>query len=122
MVMPVARRLKGNVLRGFADHRTAIGRAYTQLVRDKQSELGELPRSARPIIREWARVVLELDRNAAELEKSGVRRRGMDCRRLKREVKVLRFTMLKLDQRLQQLAGLQKEITDPFEALFAGDA
>jgi len=90
-------------------------------VRDKQSELGDIPRSARPILREWARVVLELDRNAVELEKSGIRRRGIDCRRLKRETKLLRFTMLKLDQRLQQLAGVQKETTDPFEALFAGD-
>ena len=114
----MARRLKGGVLRGFVDHRTRIGRMYTELVRDKQAELGMLPRSARPILREWARVVIELDRNSIEMQKPSVRKRGTDLRRLKRETRVLRLTMLTLDKRLQQLAGLHKEAADSLAELF----
>ena len=106
----MSRGLKGNVLRGFADHRSQIGRAYTELYRDKQAELGVLPKSARPLLREWARVVLDLERTALDLEKPSIRKQATMSRRLRREQKVLRFTLLKLEQRL---AGLASENHDP---------
>ncbi len=115
----MSRRLKGEVLRGFADHRTRIGRAYTQLVRDKQAELGTFPKSAKPLLREWARIILELNQSVTELQKPSLRKRPTDFRRLRREVKVQRLMMLKLDQRLRYLAGLHQEATDPMAALFA---
>ena len=113
----MARQLKGGVLRAFPDHRSKLGITYTQLVRDKQDELGALPRSARPLLREYARLVIELDQNGVEIQNPSVRKRAMDFRRLKREIRIQRLTMLKLEQRLQQLASQQRE-SDSFEALF----
>ena len=114
----MARKLKGGVLRAFPDHRSKLALAYSQLVRDKQDELGTLPRSARPVLREYARLVIELDQNAIEIQKPSVRKRAMDFRRLKREIRIQRLTMLKLEQRLQQLASQQQASVDPLEALF----
>ena len=117
----MARGLKGAVLKGFADHRTTIGRIYTEIYRDKQDELGALPRSARPILREYARLVIELDQNATEAQKPSLRKRPTEFRRLKREIRAQRFTLLKLEQRLYQMANQQQASVDHFAELHNGE-
>jgi len=99
----VSRALKGDVIRGFSDHRTRIGRQYTRLIREKQDEIGTVPKGSRHVLREWARVILQLNEIAADLEKPSTKKQAMACRRLKRDQKVLRFTMMRLEEHLERL-------------------
>lgn len=84
-------------------------------------QLGKMPICGRPLVREYGRVIVELERNAIELERATSRRHLTDARRLRREAKVLRFTMLKLDQRLQQLAGSKNRGRDALADLLSED-
>jgi hypothetical protein len=79
---------------------------------------GHVPSCAKPLLREYGRIVVELERNSPELQRAMTRRHLTEARRLRREARVLRFMLLKLQAQLERLAGIQQEHTDPLESLF----
>ncbi len=115
------RKLKGAVPRAYPDHRRADARRYTELLRAVTARLGLLPRAAAPTLREYGRTALGLEDLAEEYATARARRRLTEMRRIRREQSRLRLTMLGLERRLEQLAGVHREAMDPLEALMAED-
>jgi hypothetical protein len=112
------KRLKGSVPRAFPDHRRREAKRYAEAVGALVERLGELPRSARTALKEYGRVAVMLDLLNEQHDHAIARRRLGDARRLRRELKVSRFLMIKLEQQIERQAGLQAPV-DPMAALFA---
>jgi hypothetical protein len=106
------RRLKGAIPRAFKDHRSAEARIYTDVLRSVVDRLGELPKGARPTLREFGRAVLALEDLAEEYTREKSRGRITVMRRIRREQSRLRLSMLALEKRLEQFAGLNVSDND----------
>jgi len=56
------RALAGRIPRAFKSHRSPEGAAYGEVCRAKLQRLGALPKDAMPLLREFGRLTVELDR------------------------------------------------------------
>jgi hypothetical protein len=98
------RALKGGIPRAFRSHKSPDGAAYGRYVRAILAQLGELPGSARPTLREAGRAAVELERLGFEQEQARTQRRRRDERRIRRQQVILRTQLLTLEKRLEELA------------------
>jgi len=99
--------LAGGIPRAFANHQTTEGAAYREVVRAKLERLGTLPKDARPVLREWGRIAVELDLLGRRLDAQRAlkRPRKLELRRLGSESRKLRIQMLLMERRLDDLAA-----------------
>lgn len=99
------RRLKGAIPRGTKDHRTSEGILYRESVRAIQ-ERYRLDRAARPLLREYGLLCVDLERLAEQIEVARTRtNRPIDLRRLLRQQRIARSQLLGIERRLEELAG-----------------
>jgi hypothetical protein len=102
--------LAGRIPRCFANHQTPEGAAYREVVRAKLERLGTLPKDARPVLREWGRLAVELDRLGQRLDyvRSMKQPRKAELRRLQSESRKCRVQLLMYERRLDELAAATK--------------
>lgn len=110
-------RLKDGIPPALGDHRTKTGRTYGAAVRAVYAQFPNLPPCARVLVKEYGRVVVELDQNGPAQERALARRRLTEARKLRREAKVLRFLLLKVYGQIERLAGAAGMVSDPLDAL-----
>jgi hypothetical protein len=110
-------RLRHGIPRAFKTHKSPQGRLYSAYCRAKLARYGPLAKDALLILREAGRTVVQLDWLNRECDHAMERRRLSDCRRFRREIKVSRFMLLRLEQQLERLAGV-KVASDPMAELF----
>lgn len=91
--------------RGLRDHRTPDGRRYGTYLVALLARLGPLSSDARPTLVEAGRCAVELEHLAEELEQARARRRRRDMNRIRRSQFACREQMLRLERRLEELAG-----------------
>ena len=114
------RVLKGSVPRAYKDHRRREAKRYAEVVSDLVERLGKVPKCARPLMNEYGRLTMTLEFLNDEHDRAIGLRRLSDARRLRRELKVSRFLLLKLQNRIEYLAGIQEESpADLMDGLFA---
>ena len=100
----------------MADHRTALGRVYTEDCRAISSRypVGSV---GRHWVKEHGRVAVDLDRVGSEIERlyQKPNPRLRDLRRLKREQRILRAQLLAVERRLEELArvGTRPPLSKP---------
>ena len=117
------RSLKGSVPRAYKDHRRKEAKRYAEVVSDLVERLKNVPKCARPLMKEYGRLTMTLEFLNDEHDRAISLRRLSDARRLRRELKVRRFLLLKLQNRIEYLAGIQEEShTDLMDGLFAEEA
>lgn len=114
-------RLKDGIPRAFSDHRRKESRLYNEAVRGLYKQYATIPPCARPFAKEFGRVTVELDRNAALQQKAFEKGRLADSRRLRREARVLRFTLLKLQGQIERLSGGKAEPSDALDKFFSAE-
>lgn len=113
------RGLKGSIPRGFKDHRRKEARRYGEVVRDLAERLKTIPKCARPLMREYGRLTGQLEFLNDEHDRAVGLRRLSEARRLRGELKVARFLLLKLQRQIEHLAGLPDDSkADPLDAFF----
>ncbi len=98
--------LAGRIPRAFRNHQTPEGYRYREAVVAKLARLGPLPADARPVLKEWGRVVVELELLGHRLEavRAMQRPRRIELRRLGSEARKLRVQLLMYERRLDELA------------------
>ena len=95
----------GVIPRAFANHRTPEGYAYRTYLTGILERLGPLPAIAGPTLREVGRLAVELNATGRELEAARKRNRRKDIARLRRAMTPMRTQLVKLEQRLEELAS-----------------
>jgi hypothetical protein len=117
------RGLKGSIPRGFKDHRRRIARRYAESIRDLTERLKTVPGGARPLLREYGRLTIQLEFLNDEHDRVVGLRRLSEARRLRGELKVARFLLLKLQRQIEHLAGLPEDskAADPLDVFFSGE-
>ncbi len=102
--------LAGRIPRCYRDHRTLVARNYREIVEAKLERLGTLPRDARPVLREWGRVSMELEQLGERLDAMRALKqpRREQVRRLQSESRKLRVQLLMLERRLDDMAAATK--------------
>ena len=103
------RGLKGSVPRAYKDHRRKVAKRYSEVVADLADRLKTVPKCARPLMKEYGRCAMQLELLNEEHDRAVGLRRLSDARRLRGELKVSRFLLLKLQARIESLAGLQQD-------------
>jgi hypothetical protein len=103
------RVLGSGVPRAYRDHRRLEAIAYRQYVAALMERLGPLPVSAIPTLREAGLVNGELE----EMALLSASRRRQDQRRLHRRRASLRFQLVALEKRLEELAKEQRRVQPP---------
>jgi hypothetical protein len=98
------RALGSGIPRGFKDSRSKEAVVYRRAIQANRERLGELPKSALPLEREYGRAVVELERLGGALDEAVKRRRRRDASRLRRQLVTLRTQFLSLERRLEELA------------------
>jgi hypothetical protein len=98
--------LQGRIPRVYKDHRTKVALQYREYVEAKMERLGQLPKDARPVLREWGRVAVELDLIGQRLDtvRGFAKPRRAEVQRLRSESRKLRVQLLMLERRLDELA------------------
>ena len=99
------RRLKGGIVRVCQDARSADGRRSRLFQEAIRAQWGNLPPVALPLVREAARLDLELHHAGAELDVARGLRRRRDVARLRRQMTPMRGQLSRL---LEQIAALAK--------------
>lgn len=116
------RALKGSVPRAYKDHRCKKAKRYSEAVTDLTARLDAVPKCARPLMKEYGRLAVQLEFLNEEHDRAVGLRRLSDARRLRGELKVSRFLLLKLQARIESLAGIQKDTaSDSLDAFFAAE-
>lgn len=97
-------RLASGVPRAYPDHRRRVARAYRAAVAEIRERLG-LNGNADVLLREYGRLVVELDDLAAQAEDlRGRPRRHRDAARVARRRVILRSQLIALERRLEERA------------------
>jgi hypothetical protein len=102
------RRLKspqGAIPRAYPDHRRADALRYRSYCLAVLAQLGPLPAVALTTLREAGRAAVELGRLSDDLETARVRRRRADVARARKASFMLREQLVRLERRLEELAG-----------------
>jgi hypothetical protein len=101
--------LAGRIPRAFKNHKTPEGAAYRDYVRALLRRLGgSLPDDARVTLREAGRLAVELQSMGRDLEAARARRRRRDVHRLRRAMVPARTQLIRLEERLEQLAAASR--------------
>jgi len=100
------RALVGRIPRCYKDHRSRVALDYRALVEAKLERLGQLPKDARVVLREWGRVSMYLDLIGQRLDavRTMKQPRRAEVQRLRSESRKLRVQLLMLERRLDELA------------------
>lgn len=114
--------LKGSVPRAYKDHRRKEAKRYSEVVADLVERLKTVPKCARPLLREYGRLNLQLDFLNGEHDRAcGLRRLG-EAKRLRNELKVSRILLLKIQRQIEHLAGLPDDSKgDSLDAFFSDE-
>ena len=104
------RRLAGGFLRTFANHRTPEGYAYREILRAKVEALGPLPKDARVTLREYGRLVLDMQRLHEEQDRAVARGHVTMARRIAKRLTPMRTQLAAVEERLDGLAGRRSGI------------
>jgi len=116
------RALKGSVPRAYKDHRRKEAKRYSEVVADLAERLKTAPKCARPLMREYGRLTVQLEFLNDEHDRAVGLRRLSEARRLRGELKVGRFLLLKLQRQIEHLAGLpEDQPTDLLDAFFGDE-
>lgn len=102
------RALSGGIPRISKDHRKAelhLYRAYAIATIARFWPDGRMPASARPLLKEAGRIVLELDRLDADFQRARDGRRLREANRLRRQQQGQRHALLRLEDAMQAQAG-----------------
>src|SRR5262245_31208253 len=102
------RALSGGIPRISKDHRRAELHAYRAYALATVARFwpdGRIPSSARPLLKEAGRIVLELDRLASDFERARGANRRRDANRIRRQQQGQRLALLRLEDAMQQQAG-----------------
>jgi hypothetical protein len=101
------RALVGAIPRCYRDHRSKVALDYRTLVEAKLERLGQLPKDASPVLREWGRVSMDLGLIGQRLDAvRGMKQpRKAELRRLQSESRKLRVQLLMLERRLDEMAA-----------------
>ena len=111
------RALQGGIPRGPFDGRSVEGRLYAGHVRALLDRLGPLPRGARPTLQAWGVLTVDLERQAANLQRAISRRRVREATRIRRQLTAMRTQLLALERRLEEVAQAhQSAPTGPVSA------
>jgi hypothetical protein len=114
------RRLAGGVPRTFVSHKTPKAFTYRAVILAKLQRLGPLPADAQVTLREYGRLVLDLQRLHEEQDRAVARGRVTVARRIDRRLVPLRTQLLTIEARLEELAGRRNgHGGDPVSALLA---
>lgn len=117
------RRLRGGIPRTFTNHKTPQAYVYRALLRAKIASLGPLPADARVTLREYGRLVLDLQRLHEEQDRAVARGRVTVARRIDKRLTPMRTQLVALELRLEALAGGRRSNgDDPVSALLASMA
>jgi hypothetical protein len=114
------RALKGGVPRLTGDHRKPefyTYRAYAVATIARFWPDGRLPASARPLLKEAGRIILELDRLATDFEKARTANRHKDVNRIRRQQQGQRHALLRLEDAMQAQAGPSGTFADAHKRL-----
>jgi hypothetical protein len=102
------RRLKspqGAIPRAYPDHRRADALRYRSYCLAILAQLGPLPAAALTTLREAGRAAVELGRLSDDLETARRRSRRTDMARARKAAFMLREQLVRLERRLEELAG-----------------
>ena len=99
------RRLAGGVPRTFASHKTPKAFTYRAVILAKLQRLGPLPADAQVTLREYGRLVLDLQRLHEESDRAVKRGRVTVARRVDKRLTPMRTQLLTLEAKLEELAG-----------------
>ncbi|MEP7306319.1 MAG: hypothetical protein ABJA98_12450 [Acidobacteriota bacterium] len=102
------RALKGKIPRIQGDHRGAELHAYRAYALATVARFwpdGHIPASARPWMKEAGRIILELDRLAADFQRARAGNRRQDANRIRRQQNGQRFALLRLEDAMAAQAG-----------------
>jgi hypothetical protein len=99
------KRLAGGVPRTLKDHRTKEAHVYKAIIRAKIESLGRLPADARVVLREYGRLVLDLQRLHLEQDAAVARGRVNVARKIDRRLTPMRTQLMTLEARLEELAA-----------------
>jgi hypothetical protein len=112
------RRLVGGIPRTLKDHRTKEAHVYKAILRAKIESLGPLPPDARVTLREYGRLVLDMQRLHEEQDRAVKRGRVTVARRIDKRLTPMRTQLVALELRLEALAGRRVD-ADPVAELLA---
>ena len=97
--------LRHGIPPAFKDHRSGSGRAYVAVCRPIAASFGgTVPAEARPLLKAYGRLAVDVDRVNAELEAALRRRRMRDVRRYRRQLAGQNRDLLSFTARLEELA------------------
>lgn len=99
------RRLAGGIPRSYGDHRTKAALRYRAVIRDKVEALGPLPSDARVILREYGRLVMDMQELHAEQDRARARGHVTVARRIAKRLTPMRTQLAAIEERLDALGG-----------------
>lgn len=114
--MTRVRALKSSGLpRAFKEHRGHVGHVYRRYLGALKARLGPLTADAEVTLREAGRTAVELERLGEDLERARSLRRVRDAARIRRSLFAHREQLVRLERRLEEVAGRAKK--DPMAAV-----
>lgn len=101
--------LQHGIPAAFADHRSGPGRLYMAVCQPIARAFGgTVPPEARPLLKAYGRLAVDVDRVNVELEAALTRRRLRDVRRYRRQLAGMNRDLLTFTARLEELVRAQR--------------
>ena len=105
----------GAIPRAFKDHRRPDAKRYKEACIAVQEQYGPVPRFLLPMLREYGRAVVELERLGFDLELARARKQRREAARIRKQQFMLREQGARLLNRFEQLAPPRS--SSPMDAL-----